>query len=32
MAGVGSAVVSDDEIVPVTEQINDLALGFVAPL
>ena len=32
MAGVGAAVVADDEIVLLGEQIDDLALGLVAPL
>ena len=32
VAGVGAAVVADDEIVLVGEQIDDLALGLVAPL
>ena len=32
MAGVGAAVVADDEVVAVGEQIDDLALGLVAPL
>jgi hypothetical protein len=32
MAGVGAAVVADDAIVLVGEQVNNLALGFVAPL
>ena len=32
MAGVGAAVVADDEIVLVGEQIDDLALGLIAPL
>src|SRR5207302_1078223 len=32
VAGVGAAVVADDEVVPVGEEVNDLALGLVAPL
>ena len=32
MAGVGSAVETDHEVVLIGEQINDLALGLVAPL
>ena len=32
VAGVGPAVVADDEVVLVAEQIDDLALGLVAPL
>ena len=32
VAGVGAAVVADDEVVLVGEQIDDLALGLVAPL
>ncbi len=30
--GVGPAVVADDEVELVAEQIDDLALGLVAPL
>src|SRR5205085_10727153 len=32
VAGVGAAVVADDEVVAVGEEVNDLALGLVAPL
>ena len=32
VAGVGPAVVADDEVVPLGEQIDDLAFGLVAPL
>ena len=32
VAGVGAAVVADDEVELVAEQIDDLALGLVAPL
>ena len=32
VAGVGAAVVADDEVVLVAEQIDDLPLGLVAPL
>ena len=32
VAGVGAAVVADDEVVLVGEEIDDLALGLVAPL
>ena len=32
MAGVGPALVADDDIVLLGEQIDDLALGLVAPL
>ena len=32
MAGVGAAVVADDEIVLIGEEIDDFALGLVAPL
>src|SRR6266404_8028359 len=32
MASVGAAVVADDEIVLIGEQIDDFALGLIAPL
>ena len=32
MAGVGPALVADDDIVLLGEQIDDLALGLIAPL
>ena len=32
VAGVRAAVVADDEVVPVAQQVYDFALGFVAPL
>ena len=32
MAGVGPALVADDDIVLLGQQIDDLALGLVAPL
>ena len=32
MAGIGPALVADDDIVLLGEQIDDLALGLVAPL
>ena len=32
VAGVGAAVVANDEVVLVGEEIDDLALGLVAPL
>jgi hypothetical protein len=32
MTGVGAAVVADDEVVLFGEEIDDLALGLVAPL
>ena len=32
VAGVGPALVADDDIVLLGEQIDDLPLGFVAPL
>ena len=32
MAGVGSALVADDDIVLLGQQIDDFSLGFVSPL
>ena len=32
MSGVGPALVADDDFMPFGQQVDDLALGLVAPL